>query len=64
MDNKIPLEELQESARYHIEREQEFFQLVEDASFLNDSSKKRFRKYIESFYKLIKDDKKLKRLVK
>ena len=64
MDRNMPLEELQAGANFYIAKEQEFYQLVQEASFLSDGSKKRLNKYLESFYKTIKNDKKLKRLVK
>jgi len=64
MDKKIPWEELKEGVNYYVSKEQEFYELVAEASFLSDGSRKRLNKYIQSFYKTIKDDKKLKRLLK
>ena len=64
MDKEIPWEELKEGVNYYVSKEQEFYELVEEASFLSDGSRKRLNKYIQSFYKTIKDEKKLKRMLK
>ena len=64
MDKKIPWEELMEGVNFYVSKEREIYGLVEEASFLSDKSRKRLNMYIQSFYKTIKDKKKLKRMMK
>ncbi len=64
MDKQVSLEELKIGVATFIEKETAIFQTLNDCQYLSDGSKKRMKKFIESFYKIIKNEKKIKKLIK
>jgi hypothetical protein len=63
MDKKVDIEELNTAVQYFLNIEEKMLTTCDNADFLEDRSKKRFRKFIEEFYKIIKNEKKVKRLI-
>ena len=63
MDKTVTLEQLQPTIEFYIEKEQEVYDLIESSTYLSESSRKRVTKFIEAFYKIIKDNKKRKKVV-
>ena len=64
MDKNIGIEELKVGVEFYLSKEGDIAQLIETSSYLSDKSRNRIRKFIESFYKIIKSDKKVKKLIK
>ncbi|MBT8218369.1 MAG: metallophosphoesterase [Bacteroidia bacterium] len=64
MDKNITEEELNAAIDFYIEKETDFFAVVENASFMDEKTKKRANSFIQSFYKIIKDEKKVKRQIR
>lgn len=64
MDKKVSLEELKLGVAAFVEKEASIFQTIDDCQYLSDGSKKRMKKFIMDFYKIIKNEKKVKRLIK
>ena len=64
MDKNVELEELKKGVEFYLTKEEEFNQVIAEASFLSDKSKKRMNNFVQSFYKIIKDEKKLKRMLR
>lgn len=63
MDKKITIEELQIGINYFLAIEKEVYQLTEDADYLSEGSRKHMTKFIEDFYYIIKNEKKVKNLL-
>ena len=64
MDKSISMTEMKECINYFLLKEAAMFERIEDASFLADNSKKRITKFVGDFYKIIRNEKKVKRLIK
>lgn len=64
MDKNITSEELQNGIRFFLEIENDVFNLIEGADYLSNGTKKSVNKFCEGFYKIIKNEKKVKRLIK
>lgn len=64
MDKNIPITEMKAGIDLFLEKESTMFKTIEEASFLSEGSKKRFTKFIGEFYKIIKDEKRINRMMK
>lgn len=64
MDKTVSDEELTTAIDFFIEREQAFYDVVTNAGFMEDKTKKRANTFIGGFYKIIKDEKKINRQIK
>jgi len=64
MDKKVTIEELKEGVTHYLAKEQDILSSVQNSRDLSDGSKKKMRKFIEGFYKIIRNEKKLKRMIK
>ena len=63
MDKKITKEELLAGVEFYLQKESDIFQLVDDSTYLTNGTRKSVRKFIEGFYKIIKNEKKVKKLI-
>lgn len=64
MDKTITVEELEKGIAYFLDIENDIYSTCDSASFLSESSQKRMKKFIENFYKIIKDKKATKKLLR
>lgn len=63
MDKSISMLDMERCIEHFLEKESTMFEKIEDASYLSDNSKKRLTKFIGDFYKIIRNEKKVKKLV-
>ena len=63
MDKSITIEQLQPTIDFYVEKEAEVYDLINNSTYLSEGSRKRIAKFIEAFYKIIKDNKKRKKVV-
>ncbi len=64
MDKKISLEELKTGIQYYLDIENEIILHCQNISYLSDNTKIRVEKFIHNFYKIIKNDKLVARMLK
>ena len=64
MDKTISMEELESGIDYFVNIESDVYTMMDEATYLSEGSIKRMKKFVEGFYKIIKDQKKVKRLLK
>ena len=64
MDKNIKIEELTMCINHFLEKEEMMYSTIQEASFLSDGSKKKLTKFINEFYKIIRNEKKVKRMIK
>jgi len=63
MDKKITMAELQTGINYFLAIEKEVYQLTNAADYLSEGSRKRMTKFIEDYYAIIKNERKVKQLL-
>ncbi len=64
MDKKVSMEELQNGIDFYLGIENDVYALCDNSSYLTESSRKRLKRFIEGFYKIIKDQRKVKKMLK
>lgn len=64
MDKNVTMKELKMCINHFIEKEAKIFSTIKGSAFLSDGSKKRLSKFVTEFYKIIRNDKKVKRMIK
>ena len=64
MDKKISLEELNKGITYFLSIEKDIIALCQEVAYLSDNTKTRVDKFIHNFYKIIKDEKLVARMLK
>lgn len=64
MDKLVSLEELKQGVSDMLALESDILSVVQNADYISDGSKKRVTKFLEGFFKTIKDDKKVARMLK
>ncbi len=63
MDKNVTIEELNEAVTFFLDIESDIINLCEGSTYLSKGSSKRVKRFIEEFYKIIKNDKKVKRMI-
>ena len=64
MDKNVTEGELMTGVAFFIEKEQSIFDVITSSAHLSNGSKKRMTKFIEGFYKTIKDEKKVMKILR
>ena len=64
MDKMVKMEELKKGIEYYKGIESDIYELCDNSTYLSESSRKRIKKFIEGYYKIIKDDKKVGKMLK
>ncbi len=63
MDKSITPEELASGVNYFINMESKLYEVCDSAGYLSEGARKRMKKFIEGFYNIIKDEKKLLKVI-
>ncbi len=64
MDKKVTYEELTDAVSYFLSKENELLDTCDQAIYLSEGTRKRMRRFIEGFYKIIGEEKQLKFMLK
>ncbi len=64
MDKDVPMEELFKGIDHYIEHEELMLRTVDDAYYLAEGSRKRIHRYVAGFYDIIRNEKKVKKMIK